>query len=304
MRHSTATINNLCRQFDKSYGLENSNYEIIKTLDSSMNTHSIIRTLVASALSQGVTFETGVIIDKLFIDRYGPLQIKSLLCRTEKGFAKRLKAKLFVFAVGKGFEPFLSELQIRAKLKRSRSAMVVAEPALTDTNFVRMSTKRKFHFNHFVHNWERGEEKFVYSMLADSSYTNDEPINQEEEVDIEAILESAERYFGKDQLYSRKLFSYECVKTEFISQEEQKRRYSYWIESNPQSNYLCVLPGKFSFFPTVAFPAYQRIKTLIDFDECVEKSTFIPDIKVMQEANKLIADSYPMKIIAEARNFQ
>ena len=302
LRHSTETIDNLCHRFDNSYGLEKSNYEIIRTLDSSMNTTAIMRALVTSALTQGVTFETGVIIDKLLIDSYGPMQIKSLLCRTQQGFAKRLKARLFIFAVGKGFERFLSELQVRAKLKRSRSAMVLAQPALTDTNFVRMSTKRKFHFNHFVHNCEIGEEKFVYSMLADSSYTNDDQINQEDEVDIEPILESAERYFGKDKLYSRNLFSYECVKTEFISQEEQKRRYSYWIESNPQSNYLCVLPGKFSFFPTVAFQAYQRIKTLISFDECLEKSSFAPDVKVIQLANKLMADSYPMKIIAETRN--
>ncbi len=303
LRHSTETIDNICRRFDNSYGLENSNYEIIKTLDCSMNTTAIMRTLVASAMERGVTFETGVTIDKLLIDSYGQIQIKSLLCRTQNSFPKRLKARLFIFTVGKGFEPFLSDLQLRAKLKRSRSAMVVAQPALTDTNFVRMSTKRKFHFNHFVHNCEIGAEKFVYSMLADSSYTNDDPINREEDVDIEQILDSAERYFGKDKLYSRNLFSYDCVKTEFISQEEQKRRYSYWIESNPNSNYLCVLPGKFSFFPTVAFQSYQRIKTLIDFDECLEKSTFVPDVKVMEEANKLIADSYPIKIINEARNW-
>ncbi len=302
LRYSTETIDNLCRRFDQSYGLEKSNYEIIRTLDCSMNTSTIMKDLVASALAQGVTFETGIIIDKLLIERYGQIQIKSLLCQTQHGFTKRLKARLFIFAVGKGFEAFLSDLQMRAKLKRSRSAMVVAQPALIDTNFVRMSTKRRFHFNHFVHNCEIGTEKFVYSMLADSSYTNDNLINQgdEDEVDIEPILESAERYFGKDQLYSRNLFSYECVKTEFISQEEQKRRYSYWIESNPKSNYLCVLPGKFSFFPTVAFQAYQRIKTLISFDECAPKSTFEPDAKVKQEAEKLIANSYPMKIIAEA----
>ncbi|MCL2928211.1 MAG: FAD-dependent oxidoreductase [Trichodesmium sp. MAG_R01] len=302
LRSSTESIDNLCRRFDHYYGLKKSNYEVIKTLDCSMNTTGIMTTLVASAMERGVTFETGVTVDKLLIDSYGKVKIKSILCHTENGFSKRLKAKLFVFTVGKGFESFLSDLQIRAKLKRSRSAMVVAQPALSDTNFVRMSTKKKFHFNHFVHNCEIGAEKFVYSLLADSSYTNDDLINEEFEVDIEPILDSAEQYFGKDQLYSRNLFSYECVKTEFISQEEQKRRYSYWIESNPNSNYLCVLPGKFSFFPTVAFQSYRRIKTLINFEELVEKSTFVPDVKVMEEANKLIADYYPMKVIVEAQN--
>jgi hypothetical protein len=262
-----------------------------------MDTSAILRDLVASALSHGVTFETGVTIDKLVIDRYGQIQIKGLLCETAAGCRKRLKANLFVFAVGEGFAPFLSDLQLRTRLKRNRSAMVVAEPALMETNFVRMSTKARFHFNHFVQHRKIGGEPLIYSMLANSSYINDDASEEVDEVDIEPILESAERYFGRDKLYSRRLFSYECVKTEFISEEEQKRRYSYWIESDFNSNYLCVLPGKFSFFPTVAFQAYQRIKKAIAFAECAAQPPFIPKIEVRQEADKLVAESYPVEIL-------
>ena len=297
LRHSTEMIRNLCRQFDFSYGIEPSNYEIIRSLDCSMNTTTILRDLVASALAQGVTFETGVSVEQLLIDRYGPIRIRSLLCKNQQGFPKRVKANLFIFTVGSGFEPFLSDLQVRARLKRSRSAMVVAYPALVDTNFVRMSTKNRFHFNHFIQNREVGEAQFIYSMLADSGYTKDDSDN---EVDIEPILDSAERYFGKDKLYSRNLFSYECVKTEFISEEEQKRRYSYWIESNPESNYMCVLPGKFSFFPTVALQAYERIKTLIDFEEDSPQSSFEPNNDLKKEAIRLVADSYPLQILNQA----
>ncbi|HAC65308.1 MAG TPA: FAD-dependent oxidoreductase [Cyanothece sp. UBA12306] len=294
---SSETVRNLCRQFDASYGMKLTNYDIIQTLDSSMNTSNILRDLVVSSLAQGVTFETGVTIDKLLMDRYGPIRIKSLLCHTEKGLPKRLKAKLFIFAVGEGFTPFLSDLQVRARLKKSRSAMVVAYPALVDTNFVRMSTKNRFHFNHFIQQREQGENKIIYSMLADSGYAID---GGNDELDIEPILDSAERYFGKNELYNRQLFSYECVKTEFISEEEQKRRYSYWIESNPQSNYLCVLPGKFSFFPTVAFQAYQRIKTLIDFDDCSPPVCFEPNNSLKQQAVALVADSYPLQILSHS----
>ncbi len=297
LRYSSEMVRNLGRRFDASYGMEASNYEIIKTLDCSMNTSTILRDLVASALNQGVTFETGVSVDKLLVDRYGPMRIKSLLCQTQQGFSKRVKADLFIFTVGEWFEPFLSDLQVRARLKRSRSAMVVAYPALVDTNFVRMSTKNRFHFNHFIQHREVGGEQFMYSMLADSGYTKDDSGN---EVDIEPILESAQRYFGKDKLYTRNLFNYECVKTEFISEEEQKRRYSYWIESTPQSNYMCVLPGKFSFFPTVAFQAYQRIKTLIDFEEYAPSSSFEPNTGVAKEAARLVADSYPLQILNQA----
>ena len=136
-------------------------------------------------------------------------------------------------------------------------------------------------------------EKYIYSLLADSGYANDD---SNDGVDIEPILESAERYFGKEKLYSRQLYSYECVKTEFISQEEQKRRYSYWIESDEDSNYMCVLPGKFSFFPTVAYQAYQRIKTLLDFEETQPKYAFQSNLNIETKANQLVAESYPMHI--------
>lgn len=295
LRRSTETVRNLCSQFDNTYGIKPSNYEVLHTLDCSMNTSRIIKDLVASCLNQGVMFETGVSIDKLLIDRYGPIRLKSLICKTRQGLPKRLKAKLFIFTVGEGFEPFLADLQVRARLKQSRSAMVVAHPALVDDNFVRMSTKDRFHFNHFVQQREKGGKKFIYSMLANSGYAKD---GEPEDVDIEPILESAERYFGKEKLHNRQLFSYECVKTEFISEEEQKRRYSYWIESNPKSNYLCVLPGKFSFFPTVAYQAYQRIKTLINFEESSPKTVFnsITLKEVKEQAETLVADSYPLQI--------
>ena len=293
LKDSTEIIRNLCSQFDESYNMAPSNYDFIKTLDCSMHTSRILQDLVGSCLSRGVTFETGIKINKLLIDGYGKLRIKSLLCETQEGRSKRLKAKLFIFAVGEGFEPFLKDLQVRAKLKRSRSAMVVAYPALVDTNFVRMSTKNRFHFNHFVQQRELGDEKYIYSLLADSGYANDD---SNDGVDIEPILEAAERYFGKEKLYSRQLYSYECVKTEFISQEEQKRRYSYWIESDEDSNYLCVLPGKFSFFPTVAYQAYQRIKTLLDFEETQPKYAFQSNLNIETKANQLVAESYPMHI--------
>ena len=296
LRKSTETVRNLCSQFDKSYGIKPSNYEVLHTLDCSMNTSRILKDLVVSCLNQGVNFETGVTIDKLLIDRYGPIRLKSLICKTRQGLPKRLRAKLFIFTVGKGFESFLADLQVRARLKQSRSTMVVAHPALVNDNFVRMSTKNRFHFNHFVQQREKGGKKFIYSMLANSGYVRD---GESEDVDIEPILESAERYFGKERLHSHQLFSYECVKTEFLSEEEQKRRYSYWIESNPESNYLCVLPGKFSFFPTVAYQAYQRIKTLIKFEESSPKTAFDSTTlkEVKEQAETLVADSYPLQIL-------
>jgi hypothetical protein len=294
---STELIDSLCRRFDESYQLTETDYEIARTLDCSMQTDAILRDLVASAIANGVRFETGVELEGMQCDRYGQLKVKNLCYRTPIKFPRHLKAQLFVFAVGEGFESILPQLQVRARLKRSRSAMIVAQPALIETNFVRMSPKNRFHFNHFIQKRSPSDPNQIYSMLANSGYANGDST---ESVDIEPILESAERYFGKDKLYSRQLFSYECTKTEFVSDDEQKRRYSYWIEYDPQSNYLCVLPGKFSFFPTVAFQAYQRIKTLIPLAEKPMRSPFIPDPQILQQAKELVAEPYPAQILARS----
>ena len=291
LKQSTATIRNLCNKFNLSYGINTNTYDYIKTLDCSMNTNKILRDLVSSSLRHGVDFEAGIKIEKLSIDNYGPIRLKSLLCETRKGLLKKFKARLFIFAVGNGFEPFLRDLQIRARLKRNKSAMVVAVPPLTDVNFFRMSTKNHFHFNHFFRQPNTSSQ--AYSILANSGYINNET---NYEIDTDPILEAAERYFGNTNLYNRELYSYECTKTEFVSEEEQKRRYSYWIESRPNSNYMCILPGKFSFFPTVAYQAYQRIRTLLDFQEIKPQLKFQSTNDLEVKVNSLVANSYSFQI--------
>ncbi len=257
-----AAIEQYCRRFDHTYGLEQSEYAILQSLDCAMNTYAILRDLTASALTHNTAIATGIKIQHLNTDHYGPVRIKSVTYDDAQGQRHYLKAKVFIFAVGAGFEQILPTLQVRAQLKRSRSAMIVAYPAVSEHNFVRMSTKNRFHFNHFRQQATFGDRHQSYSMLANSGYVNDDETTV---ADIEPLLDSAERYFGQQTLYERQLWSYDCLKTEFISDDEQKRRYSYWIEADPQSNYLCVLPGKFSFFPTVALQTYERLRTLISF---------------------------------------
>ena len=60
-----------------------------------------------------------------------------------------------------------------------------------------------------------------------------------------------------EALYRRLLHVYECKKTEFIGDTEEERRYSYWIECDAARRCISVLPGKFSFFPTVAWQTYK-----------------------------------------------
>jgi len=291
-------VQHYCQNFDQSYGLNNSDYALIQSLDCAMDTQAILRDLTASALAHGTAIATGITLHHLNTDRYGPVRINSVLYDDPQGDRHYLKAKVFIFAVGAGFESILSTLQVRAKLKRSRSTMIVAYPAVSDQNFVRMSTKNPYHFNHFLQRavLPSPPNPLPYSMLANSGYSPD----QEDAVsDIEPLLDSAERYFGAKNLYNRQLWSYDCVKTEFISEEEQKRRYSYWIESDRQSNYLCVLPGKFSFFPTVAVQTFQRLKTLLDFEERPPQTAIASAETYQTQAAQLVAPPYPHQLLSK-----
>jgi len=292
---TVTTLGEYCRHFDQSWGLSPTDYALIHSFDRAMDTYRIFCDLVASGLSQGLQLETGITLEHLNGDRYGPVRLKSVVYRNGQGELKYLKAQFFIFATGAKFTPFLQELQVRAQLKRSLSAMILAYPALSNYNFVRMSTKNPFHFNHFLQSLQRQGQTLQYSMLANSGYSNEE---RQETVDIEPLLETAERYFGSQQLYDRQLWSYTCTKTEFISDDEQKRRYSYWLESAPQSNYLCVLPGKFSFFPTVALQAFQRLKTLMPLPVRPAPQSLLVDAQTLAQAEKVVALPYPQQLIS------
>jgi len=291
-------IQGYCQNFDQSYELSPSHYALLQSLDCAMDTQAILQDLTASALAHGTAIATGITLQHLNTDRYGPIKIHSLIYDDAQGDRHYLKAKVFIFAVGAGFESILATLQVRAKLKRSRSTMIVGYPAVSDHNFVRMSTKNPYHFNHFYQRarLSASGNPLPYSMLANSGYS---PDGDNAVSDIEPLLDSAERYFGKKQLYDRQLWSYDCVKTEFISDDEQKRRYSYWIEGDRQSNYLCVLPGKFSFFPTVAVQTCQRLQTLLNFEERIPQMVIPASERDQTQAAQLVAPPYPHQLLRQ-----
>ncbi len=295
---TSGVVGELCRRFDESYGLTESRYDIIKSPDVTVNTAAVMRDLAASAFANGVEIETDVTIENLVLDRFGPRRLKGLAYKGHDGRPGYLKARVFVFAVGAGFERYLQELDLRVRLKMSRSAMVVASPALNAINFVRMSTKQQFHFNHLQQQGPVGTLRQPYSMLANSGFSGDTQEATESLTDIDQLLESAERYFGGERLYGSALYAYECIKTEFISEEEEKRRYSYWIETNRDGNSLCVLPGKFSFFPTVAHQTCLRLKDLLDYKEIPAPGSYLERADARERATRLVADPYPVRILS------
>jgi hypothetical protein len=294
---TSGILDDICQRFDRSFGLLPSTYDTLKSADVSLNAATIMRDLVASALANGVEVDTGVTIENLVLDRFGSMHINSLLCRGQRQLPMHLKARLFVFALGAGFDRYLQELRLSARLNVSQSAMVVAWPALSMINFARMSIKSKFHFNHVRQSGKGAQGSLQFSMLANSGFLDQDANVAEKVADIDAILEAAERYFGREAVYAKKLYAYECAKTEFLSEEEEKRRYSYWIEHPRDTNYLGVLPGKFSFFPTVAYQTYLRIKELLYLEDVVNRPAYRPDPPHEQLAMQLVADAYPMQIL-------
>jgi FAD dependent oxidoreductase len=298
LTETSGLLDDVCRHFDKSFGLPPSGYDILKSADVTLNAAAILRDLVASALANGVEFDTGVTIENLVLDRFGTTRINSLLCRGQRRMPLHLKAGLFVFAVGAGLEHYMQALRINARLRVNHSAMVVAWPALSTVNFARMSIKPKFHFNHLWQNGEGKQGPVQFSMLANSGFLNQDAQVAEKVADIDAILEAAERHFGREILRTRRLYTYECAKAEFLSDEEEKRRYSYWIEHPRGTNYIGVLPGKFSFFPTVAYQTYLRIKELLQLGRGMRRPAYRPDSTCEQLARALVAKPYPVQILA------
>jgi hypothetical protein len=184
LMETSGPLDDVCRRFDQSFGLHPSSYDILKSADVTLNAATILRDLVASALANGVEFDTGVTIENLVLDRFRTMRINSLLCRGQRQMPMHLKAKLFVFAVGAGFVRYVQELRVSAHLQVSHSAMVVAWTALSTINFARMSIKPKFHFNHLLQRGEGKQGPIQFSMLANSGFLNQDAHVAEKVADI------------------------------------------------------------------------------------------------------------------------
>jgi hypothetical protein len=98
------------------------------------------------------------------------------------------------------------------------------------------------------------------------------------------------------------LHSYDCFKTEFISDEDEKRRYSYWVER--KGNSLCVLPGKFSFFATVAYHAYLEVKNMVGFKDAARHERYAADQDCQMAARELVADHFARTVLLESKYAQ
>ena len=296
-----AELEEMCARYDRSCGVEPSRYDFLQSSDVPMNPIRIMRDLVASALAHGVEFETGVQVEAFGSGNRRIGRLESVRYQDREGAPVHVRADLFICAVGSGFEQLAPLLKVRSDVRVHKSYTLVAYPALTEMNFARMSPNARYHFNHLhvVATGSRGPIR--YSMLADSGYQAGRAETPEFVNCTDLLLELAQRYFGKEALYRRLLHVYECKKTEFIGDTEEERRYSYWIECDAARRCISVLPGKFSFFPTVAWQTYKKVKELLNPQDSSNASTPSYDAsqQVKTAAAELVADHYPYRFLSK-----
>ena len=297
-----STLEGFCRRHDQCHGAEPSSYDVVRSNDVPMDPARIMRDLVASAMAHRAEFETSVSLDTFGLDKKTG-RVASLRYRNRSGAYFHVRARLFIFAVGSGFDHLASLLAVKPSVKVIKSYMVVAYPALTSLSFARMSPKVSFHFNHLYMTGRGAGGKIEYSMLGDSGFGAQGAATTEFLGGTDALIDSAKDYFGMDVIQSRHLFGYECLKTEFIGKSEEERRYSYWVESHEATGCLFVLPGKFSFFPTVALQTFKKVKEqlkLHDTDARPSDRTparFQADDQFKAAAAELVADHYPYRLL-------
>jgi hypothetical protein len=344
-------IEELLGRYERSISPEELNdlYQIYRSRDSVMDTHQILQDLTRSAAENGVEFLTGTEIREFNVPRYGDVVVTGLVghqtvASSASGHGTRnlhLLANHYIFALGSGFnDEFLrKELGLRLRVETNRSVMAVIHPPLIEQNFVRMDYYPKNHFNHILRSLgaTAGDDgtPYNYSMIANSAFDTKDTEMKRIAQSIEALLETACRYFP-DTFYHdengkrRDILWYQCNKTEFLSDDERKRNYTYWCEPefgeaevsfNPKDrilsqverprsiagliskllhlilraeiqekphhkeftikvqatidshvrqilesgrkprNYLCVLPGKFTFFPLLAHQVYLEMES-------------------------------------------
>jgi hypothetical protein len=296
-------LDDLWARHSRALGVEPSQYDVLRSGDVTMNPTRIMRDLVGSAMSRGVEFETGVRVEAFGTGHQRAGRLQSIRYRNDQGGYVHLRAAMFILTAGRGFDQLAKLLDVRREVRAHKSYAVVAYPALSPVNFVRMSPNERYHFNHLNVTGTGKAGLMEYSMLADSGYRRSGAETTEFVHQVDTLLESAQNYFGADALYARRLHAYECAKTEFIGETEEERRYSYWIECDATRRYASVLPGKFSFFPTVAWQTYQKVKDLLAPPRSAKGQPARFELKagIREAADDLVADHYPYRFLSDQR---
>lgn len=259
-------------------------YDIISSRDVVINTRNVLSDLLSASAARGVHFrpDSEVTI-------YG--DGARIGCRAD---GQPMTARLFILACGMslaqvcgGPTALINLHPLGLDIAVRNSTMAVLEPPLVHGSFVRVDLFRSQEFNHLLRICPFGH---AYAIIADGNGRagSARDRNAFDPLALEAFEEKA-RLYGRAH---DDFVAFACNKVEAIARDDRRVGYDYFIEpairyewsdaeqkawfdwtrdqirapnSKPKppiypdrakSNYLVVLPGKFTLFPTVAEQAY------------------------------------------------
>lgn len=253
----------------------------LPSLDRVMDSQRIMRDLAEAAWARGTRFQTGAQV--LAIDSTSsPSHPHEATVSIDGATPVLIGARLAIVTAGPSLAPdgrLGSLAPERARIVTRRSVMVVTGTPLSTSSFVYVGEDNSQDFSHLLHPTPTG----AYSVIADSNSLGANA--DEQHACAEALLRKAERFFGPDVWRDRAHHAYACAKVEAAS-SGSRPPLTPWVNSTDERSPICVLPGKFSFFPLMAQAVTER---------CIARGLFD-----LADTRTTPGDAGPKPIVAQA----
>lgn len=208
--------------------------------DRPMRAPAIISDLVGSLLGAGGEVRTGAEVERL--EKRGGTIVN---VHTSAG---AVAARTVILATGKWLDRFLP---CAADVRVVASPLIVASPAVSDRNFVRMTPFVEKSVNHLHHS----VDGHCYSLIGDGYFADPG--------DPGAVTRASERLLATARNVFPRLHEVEIVetylgyKTEIVAKGGE-RNYQYFIREVDEGVHA-VIPGKFSLAFSLAVNAFKRL---------------------------------------------
>jgi glycine/D-amino acid oxidase-like deaminating enzyme len=208
--------------------------------DRPMRASLIMRDLARGLLGAGGDIQTGVDVER--IEKVG--RGRRLVTRG----GRAIETETVIIAAGKWLGAFLGQSQ---GVKVVASPLLVAYPAVSDRNFVRMTPFVQRSLNHLHHEIDG----LQYSVIG-GGYSANPNDSKSVELVTGKLLEMAQRVFPR-LAEAKVIESYLGYKTEVVPKSGE-RNYQYFMRELDAGVYS-VVPGKFSLAFSLAVNTYRRI---------------------------------------------
>jgi 2-polyprenyl-6-methoxyphenol hydroxylase-like FAD-dependent oxidoreductase len=222
-----------------------SSLRLYPTLDRVMHSEQILADLSRCSWRGGVEYRFGVGVQGVIPGRGGA---EHTVLASRAGRVERLRARHVVLAAGGSLardESFGAFAGCGPRVERRRSVMVALSHPLAPRSIVHVGACADDDFSHLVH----GEGPRAFAIIADSAWRGREPDQAADEHAARRLIEKAGVFFGADAIAKVRRSPFSCTKVEALADPTTGAGYAPWIGAADHESPICVLPGKFSFFP-------------------------------------------------------